>query len=361
MIKKVILFTFIITSFIINAQRAQRFGYVDMEYILENIPEYVDAQAKINAKAVLWQKSLDEKQKEIDELIANLNNEKALLTKELIEDKEEDIQIKELELKKLQNAYFGTNGDLFFLRRQLVKPIQDLVFNAVQDIAVKRKYDFVFDKSTDLIMLYSNKQYDISDLVLTNISRAQKAEVADEKRNEQTKNKEAAVEPAVLSEEAQQKLDDRELKRAELEQIREEKRAEQLKKREELIQANEEKRQQHLNQTETLNEDANDEVEELEEVDAAENAIDVDPDTTNDAAKTATEKTEAKTETETVDPKEQRRLELQRSIEAKRAEQLKKREELLKANEAKKQQRIQEIENANKAKEEQQEQEQKQE
>lgn len=245
MSKKVFLFALLIISLNSQAQKAQRFGYVDMEYILQNIPEYVEAQTKINAKAVTWQNNIEVKQKEIDELIANLNNEKALLTKALIEDKEEDIQIKELELKKLEEAYFGTNGDLFFLRRQLVKPIQDLVFNAVQDIAVKRKYDFVFDKSTDLIMLYTNKQYDISDLVLTSISRVRKTEEKNEKRNTKSKNNDTA-EPVILSEEAQQKIDDREQKRLELQKNLELKRAEQLKKREALLKANEEKKQQRI-------------------------------------------------------------------------------------------------------------------
>ena len=105
---------------------------------------------------------------------AELNNEKALLTKDLIAEKEEDIQIKELDLKKLQAVYFGVDGDLFLLRQQLVKPVQDLVFNAVQDIATKRKYDFVLDKSSDLIMLYSNTDFDISDMVISSITRAKK-------------------------------------------------------------------------------------------------------------------------------------------------------------------------------------------
>ena len=247
MIKKVILFALLSISLTISAQKAQRFGYVDMEYILENIPEYVDAEAKINAKAITWQNNIEAKQSEIDALKADLSNEKALLTKELIEDKEEDIHIKELDLKKLQDAYFGTNGDLYFLRRQLVKPIQDLVFNAVQDIATKRKYDFVFDKSTDLVMLYTNKMYDISDMVITSISRVQKIEVQNEKRNEKAAvaNDEDA-QPVELSEEAQQKIDDKELKRIELQKNIEEKRAEQLKKREDLIKANEAKRLQRI-------------------------------------------------------------------------------------------------------------------
>ena len=139
MIKKVFLFAFLILSFSSVAQKTQRIGYIDMEYILENIPEYNDAQSKINAKAIVWQNNVDKLQKEIETLKAELYNEKALLTKDLIEEKEEDIQIKELELKKLQISYFGNDGDLYLLRQQLVKPVQDLVYNAIQDIATKRK------------------------------------------------------------------------------------------------------------------------------------------------------------------------------------------------------------------------------
>jgi len=253
MIKKVILSALIISTLTLSAQKAQRFGYVDMEYILENIPEYVESEAKINAKAITWQNNIEAKQDEIDALRIDLSNEKALLTKELIEDKEEDIQIKELDLKKLQDAYFGTNGDLYFLRRQLVKPIQDLVFNAVQDIASKRKYDFVFDKSTDLIMLYTNKQYDISDIVIANISRARKNEAVNEKRNAKSnkKNKSSDIaQPVEISVEAQQKIDEKAQKRLDLQKSIELKRAEQVKKREALLKANEAKKQQRIKEIE---------------------------------------------------------------------------------------------------------------
>ena len=249
MTKKVVLFAFILLSIQVIAQKPQRFGYIDMEYILENIPEYTEAETRINAKALTWQRTIDEKQSEIADLKADLRNEKVLLTQELIEEKEEDISIKELDLKKLQAAYFGTNGDLFFLRKQLVKPIQDLVYNAVQEIAVKRKYDFILDKSTALVMLYTNKQYDISDLVLTSISRVKKVEEATNKRNKKnaaTVTKEAPV----LSEEAQNKIDEKEQKRAEMKQKMEAKRAEQLKKREALLKANEEKKQQRIKEIE---------------------------------------------------------------------------------------------------------------
>jgi Skp family chaperone for outer membrane proteins len=242
MTKKVLLFTFIILSFSSFAQKTQRIGYIDMEYILENIPEYNEAQAKINAKAVVWQNNVEKQQKEIETLKAELNNEKAILTKELIEEKEEDIQIKELDLKKLQAAYFGADGDLYLLRQQLVKPVQDLVYNAVQDIATKRKYDFVLDNSSDLIMLYTNNQYDISELVISSISKTKKITAV-------TENQESAIEvekTTAISAEAQKKVDDREAKKAALQKKIEDKKAAQLKKREELKKAIEAKRLQRI-------------------------------------------------------------------------------------------------------------------
>ena len=247
MIKKILLFAFLISSFASNAQKAQRIGYIDMEYILENIPEYKEAQTKINAKAISWQNNIETKQHEIEALKAELNNEKVLLTEELIFEKEEDIQILEFDLKNLQANYFGINGDLYFLRQQLVQPIQDLVFNSVQDIAKKRKYDFVLDNSSSLIMLYTNKAYNISELVLTSITRSKKAAAVNEKRN--TKNN-TKKQTKVVSDETQKKLTDRETKQAALKKKIEDKKAAQLKKREELKAAIEAKRQKRIQEIE---------------------------------------------------------------------------------------------------------------
>jgi len=247
MIKKVLLFAFIILSIASNAQKAQRIGYIDMEYILENIPEYNESQAKINAKAISWQNNIEKKQQEIEALKDELNNEKVLLTEELIFEKQEDIQILEFDLKNLQVNYFGVNGDLYFLRQQLVQPIQDLVFNSVQDIATKRKYDFVLDNSSSLIMLYTNKAYDISELVITAITRSKKAAAVNEKRNKKNNDKE---QPKVVNEETEKKLTDREIKQAELKKKIEDRKAAQLKKREELKAAIEAKRQKRIKEIE---------------------------------------------------------------------------------------------------------------
>jgi len=247
MIKKVLLFAFIILSIASNAQKAQRIGYIDMEYILENIPEYNEAQSKLNAKAISWQNNIEKKQQEIEALKDELNNEKVLLTEELIFEKQEDIQILEFDLKNLQVNYFGVNGDLYFLRQQLVQPIQDLVFNSVQDIATKRKYDFVLDNSSSLIMLYTNKAYDISELVITAITRSKKTAAVNEKRNKKNNDKE---QPKVVNEETQKKLTDREIKQAELKKKIEDRKAAQLKKREELKAAIEAKRQKRIKEIE---------------------------------------------------------------------------------------------------------------
>ncbi len=185
------IFLLVVLLFIITtswSQRSQIIAYVDMEYILENVPEYLQAQNTLDSKVAKWRKKLDKEARYIEVLKTDLANEKAILTKDLIEEKEEEITLKQEELRRLESLYFGSNGDMFLVRKQLVKPIQDQVYNAVQSIAKRKKYDFVFEKSTDLVMLYSNKKYDISDLVLSTIDRTrlsgQKKEQINKKREQ---------------------------------------------------------------------------------------------------------------------------------------------------------------------------------
>ncbi len=173
-VNRVLIIVIICFNFIVSAQKPQKVGYIDMNYILENVPEYVNAQAQLDTKVKTWQQKLDGLSKEIDQMNIELTNEKPLLTKELINEREEDITIKEQELKRLQQAYFGPTGDLFQMRKQLAEPVQDQVYNAIQDIAKKKKYDFVLDKSSDLILLYSNSKFDISELVLNTIVKNRK-------------------------------------------------------------------------------------------------------------------------------------------------------------------------------------------
>ena len=157
-----------------HAQRGVRIGYIDTEYILENVPEYQEATAQLNDKAVKWKNEIDSKLSAIEQKRKDLSNEKALLTKELIDEREEDITFEEKEILDYQQKRFGPNGDLFLQKKQLMQPIQDQIFAAVQDIAAKKQYDFIFDKSSDAVMLYSEKRFDLSEQIIRSISRTSK-------------------------------------------------------------------------------------------------------------------------------------------------------------------------------------------
>jgi len=166
-----------------NAQnRGVKIGYIDMEYILQNVNDYSEAKNQLEQKAQKWKQDIEGKKVEIAKLKDELKTEKALLTKELIEEREEEIAFQEQELLDFQQKRFGPNGDLITQKAVLVKPIQDQVFTAVQDIAEQQKYDFIFDKSSDLTMLFSNKRYDISDRVLRVLNRAEKREQLSKKQ-----------------------------------------------------------------------------------------------------------------------------------------------------------------------------------
>lgn len=174
-----------------NAQtRGVKIGYIDMEYILQNVPDYAEANNQLEQKAQKWKQDIEVKKVEIAKLKDALKTEKALLTKELIEEREEEIKFQEDELLDFQQKKFGPNGDLMTQKAVLVKPIQDQVFNAVQDIAELKKYDFIFDKSSDLTMLFSAKRHDISDQVVRSITRAERREQLSKKDLKEQEKKE---------------------------------------------------------------------------------------------------------------------------------------------------------------------------
>ena len=197
-VNRVLVIVFIWFNFLVNAQKPQRIAYIDMNYILENVPEYAAAQAQLDNKVKTWQQKLDVLSDEIEQMKTDLSNEKSLLTKELISEREEDIDIKNQELRRLQQAYFGPTGDLFQMRKQFVKPVQDQVYNAIQDIATKKRYDFVLDKSSDLIMLYSNSKYDISELVLNSIVKNRKRQAVQDLKAERLAKAGVVSSPTVL-------------------------------------------------------------------------------------------------------------------------------------------------------------------
>ena len=182
--KKIVFLTLILFCFTltIQAQRGVRIGYIDMEYILESVPEYSEASTQLEGKVERWRQDIEKMNKEIDQMKLNLSNERVLLTTELVEEREEDVKIKEAEMLKYQQDRFGPNGDLVIQRKQLVQPIQDQVFNIVQEIAENKKYDFIFDKSADIVMLFAAERNDISDQVLRSINRAAKRQEVTSKR-----------------------------------------------------------------------------------------------------------------------------------------------------------------------------------
>ena len=183
---------FLCISFAADAQRGARIGYIDMEYILESVPEYKEAQKQLDGKVQRWKADIEKKSQEIDQMKLNLANERVLLTTELIEEREEEIKILEDEMIKYQQDRFGPNGDLMIQRRQLVQPIQDQVFNIVQEIAENKKYDFIFDKSADVVMLFAAKRNDISETVLRSINRSNKRkEVSSRKEKREVEQRES--------------------------------------------------------------------------------------------------------------------------------------------------------------------------
>ena len=161
-------------SFTSNAQRGVRIGYIDTEYILQNVPEYQDATVQLETKVLQWKSEVEQRLAALDQKKVQLNNERVLLTKELYDERYEDITFEEKEILEYQQNRFGPNGDLMIQKQQLVQPIQDQIFAAVQEIAGSREYDFIFDKSADVVMLYSAQRFDISELVLRSITRSSK-------------------------------------------------------------------------------------------------------------------------------------------------------------------------------------------
>lgn len=145
---------------------AQKFCYVDTDYILAQSPAYQAAQTELNNLSVQWQKEVEGKFAEIDLMYKNFNQEKILMTDELRQKREAEIVQKEKEAKDFQKSKFGVDGELFKKRQELIKPIQDQVFGAVKTMAERDNYGVVFDKSSDLTMLYTNPKYDKSDEVL---------------------------------------------------------------------------------------------------------------------------------------------------------------------------------------------------
>jgi len=166
--KKIFLST-VFLLFITGVSFSQKYAYIDSEYIMDNIPEYKDAQLEIDALSKQWQKDIEQKFKEIDNLYKAFQAESVLLPEEVKKKRENEIIASEKDAKDLQKKRFGKDGDLYKKRQDLVKPIQDKVYNAIEKRAQDKNYIFVFDKAGSLTIMYADPKYDMSDDILDDL------------------------------------------------------------------------------------------------------------------------------------------------------------------------------------------------
>ena len=233
------------------SQRGVRIAYVDMEYILENVEEYREANEQLDNRVQRWKVEIEQKQSNIEQMKKDLQAEKVLLTDELVAEREEEISILEKEMIEYQQDRFGPQGDLVLQKQRLIQPIQDQVFNEVQKIGANKKYDFIFDKSADVVMLYSQKRHDISELVLREIARTRKIS---KPKKKPAKSKLDEFDEGPSKEEISEALKERQQRAEQAQQVRqktaEDRRAEQLRLREERKKAYEERRKKLLEERE---------------------------------------------------------------------------------------------------------------
>ncbi len=160
------IFLILIFCLSITSSNAQKFAYVDTEYILNKIPEFKQAQDKLDDFSEDWQEEIEAKYTEVEQMYRAYQQDQVLLTDDMKIKREEAIINKENEAKNLQQKYFGPEGSLYLKKQELIRPIQDKIFDAIQKLAENNKYQIVFDSSSDLIMLYKNENLDKSDQVL---------------------------------------------------------------------------------------------------------------------------------------------------------------------------------------------------
>lgn len=163
--KKIILSIVVLFS-LVAVSNAQKYAFIDSEYIMENIPSYTAAQEQLNQLSSQYQKELESMHAEVEQMYQDFQAESVLLSEDMKRKREDVIITKEKDYKLLQRKYFGPSGDLYKKRQGLVKPIQDDIFNAVQEIASDGSYAVIFDKAGGTTLFYTNPRYDLSDQVL---------------------------------------------------------------------------------------------------------------------------------------------------------------------------------------------------
>lgn len=167
--KKISLFL-ILSAFLSVVSVAQtRYGFVDTKYILEKIPEYNQAQEQLNKVSIEWQTNIEDIYVEIKILNTKLRADQIFLSVEMKEKREKEIAKKESDAQKLQNRYFGVNGELFLKRQELIKPIQDDIFDVIKEIAKAGNYGMIIDRASGVQLIYSNPKFDLSDKVISKL------------------------------------------------------------------------------------------------------------------------------------------------------------------------------------------------
>ena len=163
--KKVLLLaacSFMLVAF----SHAQKYAVIDTKYILDRMPEYKAAQKQLDDVAATWQKEIDRMQTDLDKMYKDFEAEQVMLSDDLKKKREDQLFVKEKQLRDLQKSRFGFEGELFKKRQELIKPVQDKVYNAVQKLAVQRGYDFILDKSEGITVIFADPKLEKSDDVL---------------------------------------------------------------------------------------------------------------------------------------------------------------------------------------------------
>lgn len=161
------IFYLLLVAFLLSfTTMAQRYAIIDSKYVLDKLPEYSNAQKRLDEFSQLWQKEIDQKQTAVDKMYKDYDAEAVMLPENLKKKREDELYNKEKELRDLQRQRFGFEGDLFKKRQELVKPIQDRVYNAVQKLAVEKQYDFILDKSEGITIIFADPKLDKSDDIL---------------------------------------------------------------------------------------------------------------------------------------------------------------------------------------------------
>jgi outer membrane protein len=166
--KKILLIAYCLLLIAFSAD-AQRYAVIDSKYILDKLPEYKEAQKRLDQFSEQWQQEIDQKQALVDKMFKEYDAEQVMLSDVLKKKREDELYNKEKELRDLQKMRFGFEGDLFKKRQELIKPIQDRVFNAVQKLAVDKQYDFILDKSEGITVIFADPKLDKSADIIRNL------------------------------------------------------------------------------------------------------------------------------------------------------------------------------------------------